>query len=89
MKKCLLIEVSEDGQVSMGMATKDDAEEPDPAYQMQPAQSVDEAMQMGRDMLESDPEAEKERDEAFEGGYKEAGGGELMALMSKGKMGGM
>lgn len=41
---------------------------------MQPAKNVDEALQIARQLLTSNPEVEKSEEQDFLGGYKEAGG---------------
>ena len=73
MKKCLLIEVSEDGQVAYGTSEKDDMEPPE-GYDMQPAQSLEEAMDMGRQALESNPEQEAQDTASYEEGFKGVNG---------------
>lgn len=80
MPKCIYIEVSDDGQASVGL--KPEGIEIPPEVQMQPAGSVDEALEMGREMLGSDPEMEAQNEEAFSSGYEKAGG--LEALNTRG-----
>lgn len=79
MKKCLLIEVSEDGSVAMGTAEKDDSMPPE-GYEMQPVESVEAALEQAKGMLGGsqpgqDPGNQDEANgAAFEQGYKGVSG---------------
>lgn len=76
MSKCIYIEVSDDGRVSVGL--KPEELEIPPEVDMQPADNLDAAFAQGREMLGADPEMEAENDRAFEGGYEKGGGLEVM-----------
>lgn len=97
MSKCIYIEQMSDGMVQVGFKQEPDSEEygeggtePE-GFDMQPADNLDAALAMARDMLTSNPEEDAANESAFQSGYKKAGGVEdLMGMGNKmDKTGGM
>lgn len=87
MKKCVEIEMSDDGTVMVGMKEKDESdilEDQKEGYDMQPADNLDAALSMAKDMLSANPEADAQNNQAFESGYKKAGGPMMMDKMKGG-----
>ena len=76
MNKKILISCDEQGVYSVGemggMEGMDGGEGMEP--QMQPADNLDAALNMAREMLSANPEGEAQANAQFEGGYKQAGG---------------
>jgi hypothetical protein len=68
MSKCIYIEVADDGAVSVGM--KPEGVEIPEGTEMQPAESLDAAFDMGREMLTANPEQDAENNAAFAEGFK-------------------
>ena len=77
MRKCVLIEMDDTGMVSVGMSEKEDMEPPPEGYDMQPADNLQAALAMAKDMLgkpEGEMEAEAQAQEDFSMGLKKVRG---------------
>ena len=75
MNKKIVISCDEQGVYSVGeMGGMEEGAEMGGEPQMQPADNLDAALNMAREMLEANPEGEAQANAQFEGGYKQAGG---------------
>lgn len=87
MSKKLCVVMNDDGTVMVGLEPAgEEANEGgmmDDSY-LQPADNLDAAMAMGKEMLQGNPEEQAEGEQAFEDGYKQGQGSDIDALSSRG-----